>query len=67
MFPQLPEQDMLRGKDVNEIMSAALIIEPMNKKTRMGISPSKVLNPQPISSTIPCTRSVARATHIIDI
>jgi hypothetical protein len=67
MFPQLPEQAMLTGKDVNEILSVAFITEPMAKKPRMGISPSKVLNPQPISSTVPRTRSVARATHIIDI
>jgi hypothetical protein len=67
MFPQLPEQAMLTGKDVNEILSVAFIGDPLAKKPRMGISPSKVLNPQPISSTIPRTRSVARATHIIDI
>jgi hypothetical protein len=67
MFPQLPEKAMLTGKDVNEILSVAFITEPMTKKPRMGISPSKVLNPQPISSTIPRTRSMARATHIIDI
>jgi hypothetical protein len=58
---------MLTGKDVNEILSVAFITEPVAKKTRMGISPRKVLNPQPISSTVPRTRSVVRATPIIHI
>jgi hypothetical protein len=67
MFSQLSKQAMLTGKDFNGILSTAFITDPMAKKTRMGISPSKVLNPQPFSSTIPRTRSMARATHIIDI
>jgi hypothetical protein len=67
VFPQLPEKAMLTGKDVNKILSIAFITEPVAKKLRTGISPSTVLNPQPISSTIPHTRSVARATHIIHI
>jgi hypothetical protein len=45
----------------------SFIRDPLAKKPRMGISPVKVLNPQPISSTIPHTRAMARATQIIDI
>jgi hypothetical protein len=67
MFPHLPKKSMLTGKDFNEILSVAFIGDPLSKKPRMGISPSKVLNPQPISTTIPCTRSLARAYHIIHI
>jgi hypothetical protein len=37
MFPQLPEQSMLTGNDVNEILSDSFIKEPMAKKNRMGI------------------------------
>jgi hypothetical protein len=58
---------MLTSKDVNDIISASFITQAVAKKTRTGISPSKVLNPQPISSTIPCTHLVAQACHIIDI
>jgi hypothetical protein len=36
MFPQLPEQAMLTGKDVNEILSVAFITEPMAKKLGWG-------------------------------
>jgi hypothetical protein len=67
MFQQLPEQAMLTGKDVNEILSVAFIRNPMTKKPRTWISPSKALNPQPISSIVPRTRSTAQETHIIDI
>jgi hypothetical protein len=67
MFPQFLEQSMLTGKDVNEILSIAFIRDPLAKKPRMRISPVNVLNPQPISSTIPCTQSTARESHIIDI
>jgi hypothetical protein len=59
MFPQLPEQVMLTGKDVNEILSVSFIIEPMDKKPEMRISPRKVMNPLPISSIVPHTLSVA--------
>jgi hypothetical protein len=55
MFPQLPEKSMLTGKDVKKIFSTAFLIELMAKKYKMGISPSKVLNPHPISYTIPST------------
>jgi hypothetical protein len=67
MFPQLSKQAMLTGNDVKKILSTTFITEPMAKQTRMGISSRKFLNPQPISSTIPCSHSVARETHIIDI
>jgi hypothetical protein len=39
MFPQLPEQAMLTGKDVNEILSVAFITEPVAKKTQDGDFP----------------------------
>jgi hypothetical protein len=58
IFPQLPEKAMLTGKDVNEILSVVFITEPVAKKFRTGVSPRKVLNPQPLSSVIPRTRSV---------
>jgi hypothetical protein len=67
MFPQLPEKAMLTGKDVNEILSAAFIRDPLAKKPRMGLSPVNILNPQSISSTIPRTRAMTRVTQIIDI
>jgi hypothetical protein len=38
---------MLKGKDVNKILSTTFITEPMTKKPRMGISLRKVLNPNP--------------------
>jgi hypothetical protein len=67
MFPQLLELAMLIGKDVNEILIITFIIGLVTKKLGTRISSSKVLNPNPISSTIPRTLSVTRATHIIDI
>jgi hypothetical protein len=67
MFPQLLEKVMLTGKDVKKILSAAYITEPIAKKTRMGISLSKVMNPQPIPSTVPHTRSIVRVAPIIHI
>jgi hypothetical protein len=67
IFSQLPEQSMLIGKYVNKILYVAFIGDPMDKKPRMGISPSEVLNPHPISSSVPRTRSADRVAHIIDI
>jgi hypothetical protein len=68
MFPQLPEQAMLTGKDVNDILNATFIGDPLVKKPRTGLSLVKILNPQPISSTIPHTRATTRVTQtIIDI
>ena len=67
MFLQLLEKAMLIGKDVKQILSASFIGDAMDKKPMTGISPSKVLNPQLISSTIPRTRAVSRETQIIDI
>jgi hypothetical protein len=58
---------MLAGKDVNAILSVEYIIEPIEKKTRMGISLRKFLNPQPISSTIPHTRLAVQVAPIIHI
>jgi hypothetical protein len=68
MFPQLPEKAMLTGKDVNDILNVSFIGDPLVKKPRTGLSPVKILNPQPISSTIPRTRAMTRvAQMIIDI
>ena len=67
MFSQLPEQAMLKGKDVNKILSATFIRELVVKNLRTGVSLSKVLNPQPISSIVPRTRSMVRETPIIHI
>jgi hypothetical protein len=67
MFLQLQEKMMLTGKDVNKILSVSYITYLIAKKTRMGISSRNVLNPQPISSTIPLTLSVVRVDPIIHI
>jgi hypothetical protein len=48
MFLQLPEKAILTCKDVNGILSASFITEPMAKKPRTRISPSKLLIPYPI-------------------
>jgi hypothetical protein len=53
IFPQLPYQAMLTGKDVNEILSITFIIEPVENKFRTWVSLRKILNPQPLSSAIP--------------
>jgi hypothetical protein len=53
VFPQLPDKAMLKGEDVNKILSVAFSIEPVEKNLRTGVSPSKILNPQPISSVVP--------------
>jgi hypothetical protein len=45
MFPQLPEQAMLIGKDVNEIISIAFITDPVDKNLRLGISPNQGSEP----------------------
>jgi hypothetical protein len=58
---------VLTGKDVNEILSVAFNIDPVAKKLRTRVSPSKVSNPQPFSSVVSCTHSVVRETPIIHI
>jgi hypothetical protein len=68
MFPQLPDQVVLLGKDVNDILVVSFITDPLVKKPRTGLSPVNIMNPQPISSTIPHTRATTRATQtMIDI
>jgi hypothetical protein len=67
IFPQLPEKSMLIGKDVNEILSDVFITEQVAKKFRTGVSPSKIMNPQPLSYVVPCTCSTVRETPIIHI
>jgi hypothetical protein len=68
MFPQLPEQVVLSGKDVNDILNVSFIGYPLVKKHRTRLSPVNILNPQPISSTIPRTRETTRMSQtMIDI
>jgi hypothetical protein len=68
MFPQLLEKAMLTGKDFNDILNVSFIGDTLVKKPRTRLSPMKIQNPQPISSTIPHTRAMNRATQmIIDI
>jgi hypothetical protein len=47
MFLQLPEQAMLIGKYVNDILNATFIADPLVKKPRTGLSLVKILNPHP--------------------
>jgi hypothetical protein len=56
MFPQLLKKSMLSGKDFNDILATAFIGDVSTKKPRTGISPVKILNPQPISMVVPRTR-----------
>jgi hypothetical protein len=56
MFPQLLEKAILSGKDFNDILNFSFIGDPLVKKPRIGISLVNILNPHPISSTIPRTQ-----------
>jgi hypothetical protein len=67
VFHPLPDKVMLTGEDVNEILSVVFSTEPVVKKLRTRVSPSKFMNPQPIASVIPHTRSMVRETPIIHI
>jgi hypothetical protein len=68
MFLQLPDQDVISGKYVNNILIATFIGDPLVKKPRIGISPANILNPQLISSAIPHTILVSLAAqNVIDI
>jgi hypothetical protein len=58
---------MLTSEDVNKILSDVFVTEPMVKKPITGVSPSKPMNPQPISSTIPHTCAIVRVGPIIHI
>jgi hypothetical protein len=64
IFPQLPDKAVLTGEDVNKIPSVSFSTEPLVKKIITGVSPSKVLNPQPIAYVVPHTRSVVRETPV---
>jgi hypothetical protein len=56
---------VLSGKYVNDILVVSFIGDPSIKKPRTCISPVKILNPQPISSVVPHTRAVARASQTV--
>jgi hypothetical protein len=59
---------VLTGKYVNEILNATFIGDPLVKKPRIGLSLVNIINPQPMLSTIPHTRTATQATQtIIDI
>jgi hypothetical protein len=58
---------MLSGAQVNQILGIVLGTEPMVKRPRMGVSPNKPLNPQPLASATPRTHAMTKATTIIDI
>jgi len=58
VVPANVKESLLTSKDVNIILSIVLFTKPVAKKLRMGVSPSKVINPKPISYTIPYTFSV---------
>jgi len=55
MFLQLPDQVVLSGKYVNEILVVSFIGDPLVKKPKTGLSFVNILNPRLICSTIPCT------------
>jgi hypothetical protein len=57
VFPQLPYQFVLLGKDVNGILVSSFIIYVTPTKTQIGVSLVKSLNPQLTSSTLPCTKA----------
>jgi hypothetical protein len=59
---------MLIGKDGNDILNTTFIGYPLIKKPRTWLSSVKILNPHPISLTIPHTRATTRESQtIIDI
>jgi hypothetical protein len=64
---QLPDDVMLSGADVNQILGVVFGTEPLVKRPRTGVSPNKPLNPQPLASVTPRTHTAVKATTIIDI
>jgi hypothetical protein len=56
---------VLSGKDVNEILVVAFIGDVSIKKPRTGVSPTKVINPQPISMALPRTRETTHASQTV--
>jgi hypothetical protein len=55
MFLQLLDQDMMTCKDFNDILNTTFIAYPFFKKPKTRLSLVNIMNPQPISSTIPLT------------
>jgi hypothetical protein len=64
---QLPDNVVLSGAQVNQILGIVLGTEPLVKRPRTGVSPNKPLNPQPLASATPHTHAMTKATTIIDI
>jgi predicted metal-dependent TIM-barrel fold hydrolase len=58
---------VLSGAVVNQILAVVLGNEPLVKRPRTWVSLNKPLNPQPLASATPRTRTAAKATAIIDI
>jgi hypothetical protein len=63
---------VLSGKTINDILVVSFTGEVPAKNPRTNVSPAvipaKVINPQPISSALPCTRETTHASHnVIDI
>jgi hypothetical protein len=68
MFPQLSDQAILSSKGVNDSLSTSFIGDRLDKKLKTWLSLVNIMNPHPISSTIPRTRASTRATQtMIDI
>jgi hypothetical protein len=64
---QLPDDVVLSGAQVNQILGVVLGTEPLVKRPRTGVSLNKPLNPQPLASVTPRTHAMTKATTIIDI
>jgi hypothetical protein len=64
---QLPANAVLSGADVNQILGTVFGTKPLVKRPRTRVSPNKPLNPQPLASAPPHTRSMAKASTIIHI
>jgi hypothetical protein len=71
-FPKLPDEVVLSGKIVNDILVVSFTGEVPTKNPRTNVSPAvnptKVINPHPISSALPHTREATHASqNVINI
>jgi hypothetical protein len=64
---QMPADAVLSGADFNHILGIVFGTEPLVKRPRPRFSPNKPLNPQPLASTPPHTRSTTKSNTIIHI
>jgi hypothetical protein len=64
---QLPNDVVLSGADVNQILDVVFGTEPLVKRPKTRVSSNKPLNPQPLASAAPRTRTTIKANTIIDI